>query len=73
MRDENRIDRILDVIRGYWKAYPDLRLSQVLVEACRVAGAKEHRALEPAPGIFYTEDDALEQALRAMCACGDQK
>ena len=73
MRDENRIDRILDVIRGYWKANPDLRLSQVIVEACRVAGAKEHRALEPTPGIFYTEDEALEKALRTMCEVEDQK
>lgn len=55
MRDPARIDRILDKIRAYWRANPDLRLAQIVVNAARPT--------EPAPHVFYVEDDRIEAGI----------
>jgi len=55
MRDPNRIPRILDLLRDYWVANPDLRLAQIIVNATG----------ETAPVVFYAEDDVIEEALCA--------
>ena len=34
MRDPLRIDRVLSLIAEKWKQYPDLRLGQLLINAC---------------------------------------
>lgn len=52
MRDPNRIDRILETIREYWKKNPDLRLSQIIHNA-------DVRDLH-----FHLEDDELEKEIR---------
>ncbi len=36
MRDEKRIDKILDKIRDTWKQNPDMRLGQLLINMCLI-------------------------------------
>ncbi len=57
MRDPARIERMVELLRQYWAANPDLRLAQIVVNLVRSG--------EPAPHIFYAEDDRLEAALRS--------
>ena len=52
MRDPKRIDRILAKVRAHWHTYPDLRLTQLICNACPTRG-------DP----FYVEDDVLERGL----------
>jgi len=59
MRDPARIDRILAALGEYWKANPDLRLGQIVVNAARSVGGHD-------AATFYVEDDAIEQALSAL-------
>jgi uncharacterized protein YihD (DUF1040 family) len=56
MRDPNRIEPILEEIRRIWTAYPDLRLTQLLVNVIRPS--------EPCPQVFSFEDDELLKRLR---------
>lgn len=56
MRDPERIKRMLKLVEALWTRQPDLRLSQLVVNMCR--------ASEPAPHIFYVEDDVLERELQ---------
>lgn len=53
MRDPKRIGRILDKIKAHWKAYPDLRFMQLLLNLKEGTGA-DH---------FYLEDDELERLI----------
>jgi uncharacterized protein YihD (DUF1040 family) len=55
MRDLQRIDQILEVLKDIWHLEPDLRLGQIVVIGVRPS--------EPCPQIFYAEDDALLQSL----------
>lgn len=56
MRDPDRIDRILELLRAAWKRNPDQRLGQLVLNACRG---------EPRwPDVFNVEDDKLEAGLR---------
>ncbi len=53
MRDLERIDRILAKVGERWKANPDWRLGQLLINVGR-----------PIHGnVFYLEDDVLEAHL----------
>jgi len=51
MRDPQRIDRILRKLQKIWKANPDWRLGQLVVNLTKEA--------DP----FYVEDDQLENLL----------
>lgn len=51
MRDPNRIDRILELLRKYWHEHPDLRLAQLV------------HNLDSGNG-YNQEDSDLEQILR---------
>ena len=53
MRDPDRIPRILEKLRAYWEANPDLRLCQI-VSNLNPSGT---------PDPFYVEDDVIEKAL----------
>ena len=54
MRDVNRIDKVLDEISKIWKANPDLRLGQLILN------------ITDNPNIlYYVEDDELVKALKA--------
>lgn len=55
MRDLQRVDQIIEVLREIWHLQPDLRLGQIVVAAVRPD--------EPCPQIFYAEDDVLLQGL----------
>ncbi len=53
MRDPKRIDETLDVIRGIWKRSPDLRLTQLIMNA-----------VYPTKDPFYIEDEDLVKRLK---------
>jgi len=57
VRDPERIERILDLIRIIWNKYPDLRLGQLLLNA-------------QSDLSFHLEDEDLEAELRS-CYCID--
>ncbi|HEC64611.1 MAG TPA: DUF1040 family protein [bacterium] len=51
MRDPERIDKVLAIIRRTWKAYPDLRLGQLLLNVVQndlTSGL-----------LYYMEDEEL--------------
>ena len=58
MRDPERIDRILEIVRKIWKKHPDLRLMQLLLNA---TGDGDHYHMEDSElivliGRCYEED-----------------
>jgi len=53
MRDPNRIEPILSLIREIWYTYPDLRLTQLIMNALKMNQ-------DP----YYIEDEKLEEALK---------
>ncbi len=55
MRDPNRIDRIIGLLRAYWHQHPDLRLAQIVSNLAPAAYGND---------IFYFKDDELEEELR---------
>ena len=55
MRDPGRIDGVLRAVAARWRAEPDLRLGQLLVNAARFG--------EPSADLFYVEDDDLVRRL----------
>ena len=52
MRDPNRIEPMLQLIRDIWYKAPDLRLTQLIMNALNMN-------LDP----YYVEDDELKKAL----------
>jgi hypothetical protein len=56
MRDERRIDGMLEIIRELWKRNPDLRLGQLLLNAASVH----------CPALFYLEDEELSSRIVAF-------
>ncbi|WP_407290773.1 hypothetical protein [Stutzerimonas zhaodongensis] len=57
MRDPERIDEMLELIREVWQDNPDLRLGQLIMNAA-------HMREPTAENIFYIEDASLEKGLR---------
>jgi hypothetical protein len=53
MRDPNRIEPILGLIREIWYTYPDLRLTQLIMNVLNINQ-------DP----YYIEDEYLEAALK---------
>lgn len=58
MRDPNRIDRMIEILRKYWKNNPDLRLGQIIFNA--------NYHVNHNSDCFYIEDDKLEAELVSM-------
>ncbi len=56
MRDPARIDRMLELVKKIWHDAPDLRLTQIIMNALRMNS-------DP----YYVEDDKLEDALKSDC------
>jgi len=56
MRDPERIERILALVRKVWYDGPDLRLTQIIMNALVMSS-------DP----YYVEDDKLEEALKLLC------
>ena len=52
MRDPNRIEPMLALIREIWYKYPDLRLTQLIMNA-----------LKSDQDPYYIEDEKLKRAL----------
>ena len=57
MRDPNRIEPMLALIREIWYKYPDLRLTQLIMNALKMNQ-------DP----YYVEDDKLKKALEEYAA-----
>ena len=55
MRDPQRINRVLKLIKKYWKLHPDMRLTQLIMNALQITE-------DP----YYYEDEILEQKLIEM-------
>jgi len=53
MRDPKRINRIIELIRGIWHTQPDIRLTQLIINAL---------AINQDP--YHVEDDILEEKLK---------
>jgi len=56
MRNPERIPKILKLIEKIWYAYPDLRLTQIIMNV-----------LSMNEDPYYVEDDKLEEALKLFC------
>jgi hypothetical protein len=54
MRDQKRIDRILKEIETYWKAYPDMRFNQLLINLGIIPDGKH----------WFVEDTVIEGLLK---------
>lgn len=52
MRNPDRIDPIIEELREYWKAHPDLRLGQIICNAWWYSDAASI-------DLFNVEDDVL--------------
>jgi len=69
MRDINRIEPMLELVRELWIAYPDMRLGQLIycaaIKYCAAGisgwGSKD---------IFHIEDDQLADGIKALKANG---
>lgn len=61
MRDPARIDPILERLRAYWTANPDLRLGQIVLNALR-----DRRGAVNKDNAFNAEDDKFLDGLDAM-------
>lgn len=58
MRDEKRIPKALNVLKLCWKAFPDLRLGQLIGNALTYIDG-------PMPDLYYVEDKTLAEAVWA--------
>lgn len=56
MRDPARIERILGLVEKVWRAHPDLRLTQLIMNVLSMNS-------DP----YYVEDDKLESVLKSFC------
>lgn len=54
-RNLKRIPSVLKKIRKYWEKYPDLRLTQLIVNIVNPE--------QPCPEVFYMEDNTLVERL----------
>lgn len=54
-RDPERIDKVLDKVKDYWKEHPDLRLGQLIFIMASRHGHKDS---------FYIEDEALVREIQ---------
>lgn len=55
MRDPQRIDKMLELLRGVWHMYPDMRLGQLVHSLCHL--------VDESIDSFYTEDSGVEREL----------
>lgn len=79
MRDPDRIDTVLNKLRTFWKANPDLRLGQIISNATQTAWSdvldlsrsEDDWSDTLRRAIFNVEDDALLRSIPVPCAaCG---
>jgi uncharacterized protein YihD (DUF1040 family) len=58
MREPERIDKMVELLRALWKKYPDWRLGQLVLNA--------HSAVAASGEVYFAEDDVLELGLRKL-------
>ena len=63
MREVDRIERILGLLREEWYKHPDTRLGQLVSNLAASAGWT-------GDDVFYVEDDMIEDELRARKLAG---
>ena len=62
MRDPQRIDRVINLVKTLWKQSPDLRLCQLISNlGFRVCQNND---------VFHVEDDALETQIKKVLKDG---
>lgn len=59
MRDPERIDKILNIIKSIWVSYPDLRLMQLLINTL----PRDESGIS-GDYYYYMEDDNLLKYLK---------
>ena len=59
MRDIDRIEPLLGLIKLLWIAYPDMRLGQLIYNAAAITGWGNK-------DIFYLEDDQLYKGIKEL-------
>lgn len=65
MRDPERIDRIVGLLRDVWSKVPDWRLTQLVINA-----SDTRHDCGP---VFYLEDDELERRLQRLLSSIDHQ
>ena len=60
MRDPDRCQPVLDLLAEVWRLYPDQRLAQLVLNACREAAGAAW------PDVWNVEEAALVQGLERM-------
>jgi uncharacterized protein YihD (DUF1040 family) len=56
MRDPDRIERVIGLVKKVWYNHPDLRLTQLIMNILKFSG-------DP----YYIEDNELEEAFKKFC------
>lgn len=64
MRDPNRIDKIIGLLRKYWWAHPDLRLGQLVSNLTPARYQRESDAGLKMLDPYHVEDTEWEEILR---------
>jgi uncharacterized protein YihD (DUF1040 family) len=57
MRDPERIDKVLDLVRRIWHKYPDTRLSQMIINCVEDGNYS---------GLYNLEDEQLVERLKKI-------
>jgi uncharacterized protein YihD (DUF1040 family) len=69
-RDPNRIYRVLQALRAYWSANPDLRLCQIVGnfanDTARAGDMRNEHQPEVSSRVYNTEDDKVLAYLEAQ-------
>ena len=60
MRDPNRIDKVIELLREAWHLCPDFRLTQLVM----VVSEKP----QDVGALWHVEDDTMERELRTFIA-----
>lgn len=61
MRDEDRIDRIIEALRKHWHENPDQRFWQIIMNAHYHLYDENMKIQDP----YYVEDDEFETVMNA--------
>ena len=64
MRNPNRIDPILKLLKDIWHKYPNLRLCQIISNAADLWGSGPRCPECLGNDLYYMEDDQIQGGLR---------
>lgn len=63
MRDPERIDAVIEALRTYWRAHPDERLGQIVMNAFRLEWAERRKSPEYRKWLDSDEDGVAFSAM----------